>query len=162
MTANINPDTGIAYGYISADALDPDTVDELMYGRQAVDITYKAALEEWLSAARHDHDNMHEENAGNPEFDHRAFDEDAATEEFSEDYNCDEPTIEGEIDCPGYGPVQYATSWLGGALHFWIFKSPFTTDEARRASPCVPNAGILDTCDGDVTAYDVPADWRFQ
>lgn len=153
MTTNINPDTGIAYGYISGNALDPELVHELVYSRQAVNMSYKAALEDYLNGQRFD-----------PETGERTSADDLGNleQEFAEDYEAEEDTIEGEIDCPGYGPVQYATSYLGGALNFWIFKSPFTTDKARRASPCVPNAGILDTCDGDVTAYDVPADWRYQ
>ena len=152
MTANINPDTGIVYGYISADALDPDTVDELMYGRQARDLTRAEVWQDFVALTKQDW-----LQAGGTEDD---FDKEAHRDRFNDGYVPEEPTIEGEIDCPGYGPVQHATSYLGGALNFWVFKSPFTTDKARRASPCVPNAGILDTCDGDVTAYDVPADWR--
>jgi hypothetical protein len=66
-----------------------------------------------------------------------------------------EPHIEGEAE-----GVKYSTSWLGGALNFFIFKSPFMTGAARRASPCVPNCGILDVLDGEVTSYNVPPDWR--
>ena len=154
MTANINPDTGIAYGYISGNALDPELVHELMYGRQARDLKHAEAWQEFGARTKQDW-----LQTGGTEDD---FDEEAHRDRFNDDYEAEEPTIEGEIDCPGYGIVQYATSWLGGALNFWIFKSPFTTDKARRASPCVPNAGVLDTCDGDVTAYDVPADWRFE
>lgn len=153
MTPNINPDTGIAYGYISADALDPETVTELMYGRQARNLTHAEAWQDF--AARTKQDWL--ESGGTEE----DFDEEDHRDRFYDQYQGEEEQIEGEIDCPGYGPVQYCTSYLGGALNFWIFKSPFTTDKARRASPCVPNAGILDTCDGDVTSYDVPADWRF-
>lgn len=143
MTANINPDTGIAYGYISAQCLHPEMVDELQFGSQASEPAYEAALEEAKIAAA---------EGGDP------FDEDR----FNDDWQPDEPVHEGKVVIPGYpsNPVHYRTSWLGGALHVWIFLSPFTTDKARRASPCVPNAGILDKLDGSVTAYDVPADWR--
>lgn len=154
MTANINPDTGIAYGYISANALDSETVDDLMYGRKAVNVSYAEAWSDFVAEMRQNHDS-------DPVTAGQEFDEADYEYEFQDKYYCQEEQIEGEIDCPGYGPVQYSTSYLGGALNFWIFKSPFTTDRARRSSPCVPNAGIIDTCDGDVTAYDVPADWRF-
>ena len=43
---NINALTGIPYGYIAAAALDPEIVDELLYGRGAIDLSYQAALDE--------------------------------------------------------------------------------------------------------------------
>jgi len=43
MTANINPDTGIAYGYISANQMDPDTVQWLLYDA-GTDLSYGEAL----------------------------------------------------------------------------------------------------------------------
>lgn len=84
-------------------------------------------------------------------------------EEYEVEYSDGEEKTHGlfyRTELEPVGKVHYRTSWLGGALHVWIFLSPFTTDKARRASPCVPNAGILDKLDGSVTAYDVPADWR--
>lgn len=149
MSANINPDTGIAYGYISADALYPETVDELMYGPQATDLHYEEYLADYLAIERRD---CEERGV--------FFDQDYHESQFAQDWEDNEPVVEGELKVPGYGDVHYRSSWLGGALNFFIFKSPFTTDKARRASPCVPNAGILDILDGSVTAYDVPADWR--
>ena len=134
MTANINPKTGIAYGYISANALDDEVVEELMYGGQATNETADEARDVWLADA---------ENNGKDEC------------EFWDQY-CDyEPTISGE-----YEGVVYATSWLGGALNFFILQSPVVTDKACLASPCVPNAGILDKLNGGVASYDVPPDWR--
>lgn len=149
-TANINPETGIAYGYISANALDSDLVTELMHG--GLDHTREAAYAEWrdekitelMSAPG---SQLTPEAAGDI-VDDRAY-------EFCDNYQDDEPTVEGV-----YQDVHYLSSWLGGALNFFISHSPYTTDRARRASPCVPNAGILDTLDGDVTSYDVPPSWR--
>lgn len=152
---NINPVTGIAYGYISTNALDGDIVQELQFGSQAKEPAYEAELASHLALKRAEH-------ADTYRIGHDEFDEQAHIEAFSEDWQPDEPVHEGKIVIAGYppNPVHYRTSWLGGALNVFIFMSPFTTDKARRASPCVPNAGILDTLDGDVTAYDVPADWR--
>lgn len=141
---NINPATNIAYGYISAQALDDEIVQELQFGSQALEPAYERALEEAKIAAA---------EGGDP------FDEDR----FNDNYQPDEPVHEGTITVAGYLPlssVKYRTSWLGGALNVWIFQSPVVTHKARRASPCVENAGILDTLDGSVTAYDVPPDWR--
>ena len=135
---NMNMETGIAYGYISANALDSDIVHELMYGVQAKNISYARFLEE-----------LEQEHDLNTDEGQYAYDE------ALEYYEDDEPEILGV-----YEGVYYTTSWLGGALHFWIFSSPIVTQKARRASPCVPGAAILDTLDGDVEGYDVPAEWR--
>lgn len=140
---NTNPATGIAYGYISANALDPHVVDQLQNG---LSVGYKDALEEFTASCKVDPE------TGEPLSDD---DLDVLVEEFSQDFNEDEPVHEGEHE-----GVKYRTSWLGGALHVWIFESPFTTEMARRASPCVPGAAILDTLDGRETGYDVPPDWR--
>jgi len=137
MIANRNPETGIAYGYISAAALDGEVVAELMDGKGTTEFT-NLSYQSWLSAT----------SGGS---------EDEFYENF-DTYMPDEEEVEG-ITKEG---VHYKSSWLGGALNFWIFESPVTTDKARGASPCVPGAGILDTLDGSGTAYDVPADWRRQ
>jgi hypothetical protein len=171
MTANINPDTGIAYGYISANVLDSDIVNELQMN--GTDVYYEdAKLEEQIEVAHNPEAQKAamDEAPPDPEIDPK--DETAVFEHtlqyvkdnwdgskweqhFSDCYSPDEPVHEGEKD-----GVRYRTSWLGGALNVWVFKSPFVTLQAGRASPCVPNAGILDTLDGDVTAYNVPDDWR--
>jgi hypothetical protein len=145
MTANINPTTGIAYGYIAAHALDGETVDQLMHGPQATDETRASALDEWLAEWRI----AQGDNAAVPD----SWEE----QKFWDGFECDEPAISGTLD-----GVTYRTSWLGGALNFFILHSPVTTDKANLASPCVPNAGIIDTLDGSITSYDVPADWRHQ
>ena len=153
MKPNINPKTGITYGYISSQALDPEIVDDLIYGFQAQDRSFEAwydkKVEEATTAAREVDYHM-----GDSEFEKFV---DKYVENAQEGYFDPEPTIEGE-----YEGVHYATSWLGGALNFWIFESPVTTDKARRASPCVPGAAILDTLDGSEFGYDVPADWRWK
>ena len=143
---NANPTTGIRYGYISANSLRPEVLYELLYGRQATDLSYenfktevyaamRAGLDDWLSVRAID----------------AAFD--AAIEEA--EFNCDEPIHEGE-----YEGVRYRTSWLGGALNVWIFESPETGHYAE-CSPCVPGAGNLDYPDLDgVVCYDVPKEWR--
>lgn len=141
MTANINPDTGIAYGYISADALDPDIVHELMYGSQATNVSYESALADYLAEMR--------SVCVDQAFE---FDEDDYIDGFSDRYQSDEETIEGT-----YEGVSYCTSWLGGALNFFIFESPHAGGCAR-CSPCVPNAGDLGTR-GTYMAYDVPSNW---
>lgn len=132
---NYNPETGIPYGYISAHSMDDEVVHELMYGSQAVDHGYEDAKLDYI--------NLHPEDPDALYF----------------DYQCDEPIVTGE-----YEGVRYRSSWMGGALCFFIFASP-RTGEYRICSPCVPGAGDLNSpYEGGggsvVTCYDIPTDWR--
>lgn len=147
MTANINSETGIAFGYISANALDPDTVHELLYGPGADNLTYKLALAEWLTEQRRAH-------AEAPVVPNTGFDEEWATDYFNERVYSggDEEDIEGT-----YEGVHYLTSYLGGALNFFILESPHIGG-CQPCSPCVPNAGDLGSR-GAYVAYDVPSHW---
>ena len=138
MAININEDTGIAYGYISARSLHDDVVDDLLYGDQARDLTIEWYEQEYRA-----------ENGLSPD--------DPLPDDWCDNYDAEEIEVIGTLD-----GVEYQTSWLGGALNFFIFKSPYITDKAGRASPCVPGAGILDNLSRDVTAYDVPPDWRIE
>lgn len=147
--ANTNPETGVAYGYISANALNSDTVTELL--DNGTDLDANSAYDEW-------HESKIEEllESGECETRDDAVDEaDSLSYEFWENYESYEPVIEGVKD-----GVTYCSSWLGGALNFFIYHSPHITDEARECSPCVPNAGNLDELDGSYTCYDAPSDWR--
>jgi hypothetical protein len=149
MIANINPDTGIAYGYISANALDSELVTELM--NCGNNLTASEAYSAW------EKEKIAHLQVNNPKMSDTEAKEETglSSHEFWETYEDYEPTIEGTKD-----GVNYRTSWIGGALNFFIFSSPHITQNARLASPCVPNAGILDTLDGGITSYNVPDDWR--
>lgn len=152
MITNINPETKIPYGYIAAAALDPEIVERLLFGAQARDLDFERYVDEVheevsIAAAEN---GVSLDDPGYEDWCEREF------ERRAEDYvGPDEVSVQGQ-----YEGVTYATSWLGGALNFWIFESPFTTDKARRASPCVPGAAILDVLDGSEFGYDVPVDWR--
>jgi hypothetical protein len=152
---NTNPKTGIRYGYIHADALHPDIVHELLYGFQAVSLSCNDALAEYLAEARRNHEDTR------PFTDE--FDEAFWTEELSNTYEGgDEECIEGT-----YEGVSYCTSYLGGALNFFICESPITVLVNSLCSPCVPNAGDLDSGfavfkdegDSGFLCYGVPGDW---
>lgn len=143
---NHNPTTGVAYGYIAANDLDPEVVDALMYGSQAKDLSYVEALEEHLKTSR---------AAFEWVFPKEEFDADFETEVFNQDYEVEEPHIEGV-----YEGVTYGTSWLGGALHFFILESPVIS-EGKPCSLCVPLALDLGSVGkGNYEGYGVPADWR--
>lgn len=154
MSTNTNPETGIAYGYISANYLDPDVVDELLMGSGCTEfknLSYDTYMEECLSDYRREN----EERLDAMDPDDRAEQLELAEQEFADAFEDGELVVEGVKE-----DVHYASSWLGGALNFFIFQSPHRTDCGGRASPCVPGAGILDHHDGDVHCYDVPPDWR--
>lgn len=165
MTPNIDPASGVAYGYVAANDLESELVDALLYGgagvSEYVDHGYQEARKQAEAEARAEWENNCEtldiarqedglEPAVHDDFE---FDEDT----FNDRYQDDEMIVSGIKN-----GVHYRSSWLGGALNFWIFKSDLVTTSAGRASPCVPNAGILHhpaSRDGDVIAYDVPPDW---
>lgn len=140
---NVNPETGIPYGYIRADSLHPDVVDELQRG---ADLHYEEACLEMSARIANAVDDFLSSRSAISVIEH-------ALELF--DHEDDEPVHEGE-----YEQVHYRTSWLGGALHVWVFSSP-VTGHYQKCSPCVPGAGNLDCPDLDgIVCYDVPADWR--
>jgi hypothetical protein len=157
---NMNPKTGIHFGYIRTDSIHSDVLQTLLYS-VGKDVSYASALEDFLADERRKHESeMEEKRIAKAELDGGTlsedddldFDEDTATEKFSNAYQCDEPTIEGE-----YEGVKYRTSWLGGAMNLWIFESPFIT-KCRPCSLCVPGAGNLDQT-GEYEAYGVPVAW---
>lgn len=140
MQPNVNELTGIRYGIISANSLDGELVQDLLY-YEGEDLSWKEAEEEIKIA-------MREEGVTEEDWD-RTLDDRLS------DVYIDEPIVEGE--CEG---VKYCTSWLGGALHFWIFESP-RIGLYSECSPCCPNAGNLDSPNDDgVECYDVPEGWR--
>jgi len=126
--SNYNEKTGIRFGYISSNLLDSDIVDELM--SNGIDIYYQEYMKEM--------EELHGDD----------FDEYRA----SDDYYQEEPIIEGKLE-----GVTYSSSWLGGALNFFIIESSVIVNRAL-CSPCVPNAGDLGT-EGGFECYGVPIAW---
>ena len=146
---NINPETGIRYGIISAHSLDPDVIDAIQrYGK---DLRLEDAMNEVEAGIRricedymapYDVQDIVDEARSRVEVD------------------SDEPVHEFEID-----DIKGRTTWLGGALLVWIFESPHT-GVFQLCSPCVPGACNLDSpVDvlrekvGEI-GYDVPPEWR--
>jgi hypothetical protein len=148
---NRNPKTWIAYGYISANQLDQEVVFELLHGMRAVNHTENEVL---INFAVNEGFLAKGTSPGD------AFEARRWLEDNCQNWEDDIPDTDEWIVTGTYEGVSYQSSWLGGALNFWIFESPVTTDKGRRASPCVPGACILDTLDGSESGYDVPAEWR--
>lgn len=155
---NTNPETGIRYGTIYLNSLDPEVANDLfMYG---TDLSYEQAVlelkTEILETVRNEILDAVEDGE-EPPYDEDEIDDevDRRLERAADSIQIDEPEIEGE--CEG---VKYAISWLGGAPLLWVFESP-VTGHFRLCSPCVPNACDLDspsTEDGYL-GYTVPAGW---
>jgi len=189
---NTNPITGVAFGYISADSLDSELVDTLMYGPNSMDWTHLQAhlnlIQEFCQGAgitaccpeikityfyeerRAKYKQLcdwiaeFEADLGESDFD--------AYQELLDRLHTEEPSVEGQQE-----GVHYLSSWLGGALNFFILSSESIV-YARPCSPCVPGAGnlgslihgksafgttaaLLDAVEKGVVVecYTVPADW---
>ena len=86
---------------------------------------------------------------------------------------CEEKWIDPDIDCfadlfycsEPSGTIEHdglivTFDWLGGCPLIIVNESPFITF-ASPCSPCVPNAGDLDSLDPDgVECYTVPENWK--
>jgi hypothetical protein len=146
---NVNIKTGIQYGYISSHCLDSEIVTELLNNGKNCAANERCC--EWIldeaQKALNSGEFYNIEDA-TEDAENRAY-------EFWESYEEDEPIVEGTLE-----GVTYCSSWLGGALNFFISESPHITDCARECSICVPHAGNLDNLDGSYTCYDVPKEWR--
>lgn len=137
--ANYNPETGIRYGTIYLNSLDPEVAQILWMN--GTDLSYEAAVEEFKR-----------EFTGTYEGDDLEYDLDRALENF-EPY-IDEPVIEGE-----YEGVKYRIDWLGGAPIVFCVYSPLV-GRFRPTSPCVPGAVDLDNPDtGGIIGYAIPVGW---
>lgn len=151
---NTHPRTGVQYGYISANALDSEVVNALMY-ETGTDLSYREALVNLANRLSLQVDHFKYEQHKEAE-EWLANNHDDIFDRWMQEYEDSEPIVKGT-----YEGVEYLSSWLGGALNFFILYSPYITERARQASPCVPNAAILDTLDGNVRGYNVPNNWRY-
>lgn len=154
---NFDAENRVHYGYISSNSLDPETVHELMYGPHATSISYQEAYDARQAEIEQELEILAEEQDEVTRQDWIA--EETSRRMEIEEIHCEEEIVEGT-----YQEVKYLSSWLGGALHFFILKSPHISNR-ELCSPCVPNAGNLNqpVLEGDNNpTYDVPADWRAQ
>lgn len=183
---NYNPETGIRYGTIYLNHLDSDVANDLWYSgknvseenayaelkseieRDANAIEEEVSLTVWQNDAAlfTDPDYMAakiEAAYARLGYDDRDDYIDTRLELESENIQIDEPTISGTYKNPWDEEgveIEYAISHLGGAPLLWVFKSPIIS-KARLCSPCVPNAGDLDSLDDDgYECYGIPDDWR--
>ena len=181
MSTNINPETGIRYGYISGNSIHSYILDTIMYS-VGTDLTYEAAKAEALAVAERQAEDIEEVRIAIAEaggFTDRGYEDgiDYWTSRAYErlGFDCREDYVENSVECAmryvyieepiiefEYEGVKGRTSWLGGECNLWIFESPHTNTFAL-CSPCVPNACNLDQPDHDgYVGYDVPLNWRIK
>lgn len=180
MSANKNPDNGIAYGLIAVNSLDPDLFEDLLsFG---TDRSFIEAREEILRRLEAEADLIEDECAAAArevayhmsDREHESFVDAAAQKAYAklgyedrdgfiaarladetEHLTIEEPVFEGTHD-----GVDWRTAWLGGAQLLWALRSP-VVGRFQPCSPCAPGAADLDTpCPDGIEGYDVPAGWR--
>lgn len=141
--SNVDSFTGIHYGVISCNSVNPDALDSIM--QDGEDVAYTESLAEYLNTARD------EWTAANPD-DADEFDEDSASQDFSDGYE-------------GNGLRDYAYEQDGYRLtgcldnDLFVILSPYYTF-AQFCSPCVPGAGNLDNfCADGPKTYCLGHDW---
>lgn len=145
MVANTNPETGIRYGLIAANSLDPDVVNELQMSGK--DLHYEEAKSELRDAVKR----VCKDYMGERDSDDVA---DQAVERMSEDWSDDEPVH--SFDLQG---VKGQTTWLGGGLLLFFFYSPYVY-KGNLCSPCVPGAVNLDSPNSNgFDGYGPPPNW---
>ncbi len=145
---NINPETGVRYGIISANNLDPEVICDL----QAVgrDVHWEARKQEIADDLQMEVDNGAKFENFDEELEYRV---DRAADRFEDD----EPVHEFYRD-----GVRGRTTWLGGALLVFVFHSQWM-DQFDLCSPCVPGCCDLDSPNPDgYVGYTVNPDWRIQ
>ena len=173
---------GVRYGTIYLNSLDPNVADELFYGSQATNLSEQRAYEELkheierdadgieddvrIAIAERDYAMLSNDNLMEREVE-AAFQRlgyadrddyiDTRLEREFEGIQIEEPTIAGTLE-----GVKYEISWLGGAPLLFVLESPVIS-KARLCSPCVPNAGDLNSLD-DVgyECYGIPEYWRYE
>jgi hypothetical protein len=158
-TVNVNPETGIRYGVIAAQSLNSDLFDDLTIYRGENESLAEALkeLRDAIEAEAHEVEETFADT-GKSWADTKWSDWDdyveSQYERRSEGVEIDEPVYSGT-----YEGVKYRVGWLGGAQIVWILESPETT-HADLCSPCVPNAGNLDSrSPNGFECYDVPKGW---
>jgi len=138
--------TGIHYGVINANSLDPETLDQIITRGTSA---YEADFEEELTRIR-----------GSLERFLTKADTDAVVEEivaaFRENTSDDDsPVFFSDVE-------GVSGEYLRNSNVVMIFKSPVYTC-ARQCSPCYPNAGDLDTLDEyGFDTYAPPEDWWYE
>lgn len=177
---NVNPETGIRYGVISANNVPElhNTIitcgdsqswnnfqSELRDDVQAIldtqDEEKEAAIAKFLDDRDieygHEREELKESLLEQISENENSEDTlDLIVENLSErsHWECDQEEYEYETETESY-----YLGYLGGAPLIWVYKSPELT-KVRLCSPCIPNGGDLDSPDPNgEECYAVPVEW---
>lgn len=166
MTANINVETGIAYGVVSGNSV-PYLLDDIFSSGDS--LTYAAYKEELAEDVSRALENVLENRARGAKDIVEGIDIDEIVEslldsglndqiEFDEEEHEYSETV---IVDGAEREVHYLQSFLGGAPLIWVTESPYLA-RAAGCSPCVPGAGDLDSIygpgDEGTFCYCIPPD----
>ena len=153
MKANINPKTNISYGVIAVSSLADWVWDEIQsYGRS---LSHEAYIEhsDIGRAIQFIHDAIDCLDISMDCVDELKHIVGTLEQQLNDEYAPEEEEFEYNKD-----GLHLQLTWLGGAPLIYVMDSPHTR-MVRQCSPCCPNAGDLDTKDGNIFAYDLPKDW---
>lgn len=152
-STNMNPETGIRYGTIYLEELDPEVADDLLF--RSTNLSYQAALDDVEAEAAAAASELGYEH-GSPDWED--YIEVKVTEaEISGRFDIEEPHI-----CGIYEEVEYEITHLGGAALLYVTHSP-RIGRFDLCSPCVPNACNLSSPNPEgFEGYTVPDDWLWK
>jgi hypothetical protein len=157
-TTNVNPESGIRYGVISANNV-PWLEEKIFNNGES--ISYREAVKELRSRIERFIDEpeslreilLHDYYLTTYSVDDvlqliAEYDQDEYTEETIDgvmDLILEEINLEFDEEIREYHTDEehYIMDWLGGAQMIWALKSPVLT-KVNLCSPCVPNAGNLE------------------
>jgi hypothetical protein len=183
LTTNVNPDTDIRYGVAQGNNY-PDLVDHIMQNGDDLAYNYfvseiKASFEnvnpdDDLATITEDIEGILEDLPcyPKPDVDELVLEvvspnSDESLGDRLYDLICDNLQYENDSDNASYeleeNGCKYAISSLGGSLLIWIYESTNIVYVSSLCSPCVPNAGDLDSGltdqDSGYQCYGIPSEW---
>lgn len=190
VSSNINPETQIRYGVASGDNY-PDLLQHIQ--QNGNDLAYDYAVNEIKASLRmldsessedeikavlddiygHDLESYIPEildilSAPSNTISVDGIIEDYPIQDELWDLICDDVYYESDSDSMSYeleeNGAKYAISSLGGAPLIWVYQSPRIVYVSNLCSPCVPNAGDLDSgltdSESGYECYGIPTDWE--
>lgn len=151
---NTNPKTGLPFGVIAGQNLDPELLDALYVAASAQ--VYDRMFDERRTELRRDlYDLLPDAVQFGWVVDQLSEVIDVQLEEEAESgaFGRDEPSAEIV-----YEGVTVIYSYLGGAPIVFSYDGPVAHVRSM-CSPCVPGAASLDSGEGDIACHGLPEDW---
>jgi hypothetical protein len=147
MAANINPETGVRYGVISGHNA-PHLLESIM--NNGVDETFEYHKSECVKRLASLLEDMGQRDA------------EESAKSIVDDFEWDSyESDESEYSYTDAKGNRFTLGYLGGATLIWCIQTDTETYVRSLCSPCVPNAGDLDSGfdPNGVKCYGVPAEY---